>query len=321
MAKRSAFVLPAGLDIDLSGDTMSLSYDGDIVIENTLGKALGDIEATGDLTVRLPVINGNLRAGRKLVLRGRIEAKRLHGLEVHIGDEDVKARAISADGRIVIGAANLKVDAIIAPEIQMDPRASGRVTVIESKNERGATKIKGGFSVNEYDEIIGDAAEFLAERGLTPLGDGPAPAALEEDEEDEEPELELDPEPPPSAPTPPAPEPAADDGPEPLGHDEEEDVDDPESLNIEDLEPITDDLHPRLAEALKRITTCYEGTEVPPAVTELEALVTARDYTKLRASITDVWNGLLGFHQKRGIRPHHQVTHAFNIIHGLVQEV
>ena len=80
------------------------------------------------------------------------------------------------------------------------------------------------------------------------------------------------------------------------------------------------DLHERLSDALGRIISCYEGTDLPPAVTELQELVEQRDYDALRANITEVWNGLLGFHQKRGIRPHHQVTHAFNVIHGLVQE-
>jgi hypothetical protein len=105
-------------------------------------------------------------------------------------------------------------------------------------------------------------------------------------------------------------------------------VDDPLSLSLDDLEPLVDqndasrggndELQQRLIDALGRITACYEGTDLPPAVLELRTLVERRDYDGLRANITDVWNGLLGFHQKRGIRPHHQVTHAFNMIHGLV---
>ena len=109
----------------------------------------------------------------------------------------------------------------------------------------------------------------------------------------------------------------------------EEDVEDPLSLSLDDLEPLveaveagvteeTNDLQQRLNDALGRITACYEGSDLPPAIEELRSLVEHRDYDGLRQSITEVWNGLLGFHQKRGIRPHHQVTHAFNVIHGLV---
>ena len=78
-------------------------------------------------------------------------------------------------------------------------------------------------------------------------------------------------------------------------------------------------MYGQLAEAMSRISTCYEGGDVPPAVNELQLLVEQRDIDALRDNITEVWNGLLSFHQKRGIRPHHQVTHAFNQIHGLIQ--
>ena len=74
-----------------------------------------------------------------------------------------------------------------------------------------------------------------------------------------------------------------------------------------------------MTDAAGRITSCYEGTDVPPAVTELQLLIEQGNLEALRSNITEVWNGLLSFHQKRGIRPHHQVTHAFNVIHSLIQ--
>lgn len=337
MAKTPAFVLPAGLEIDLSGDTLSLGFDGDVQLEQSLGRNLADVYASGNLVVKLPLITGAVRAGGLVELDGKIECDVIHGREVVLGKQDIKCRAISADERIVIGAAKLAVDIIIAPEIVIDPKASGRVTVIESRNERGATKIKGGFSLKEYEEIVGDTDKFLADRGLTRLGEGsaPAPAAevangLDSDYEADEPEAH--------EPPPPEPEPEPYDD---FDADVEEEVDDPLSLSVDDLEPLAepvpaetepesdlapagdegdDELHPKLIDAVKRISACYEGKETPPAVHELKGLVESRDYDRLRENITEVWNGLLGFHQKKGIRPHHQVTHAFNVIHGLVQQ-
>jgi hypothetical protein len=114
--------------------------------------------------------------------------------------------------------------------------------------------------------------------------------------------------------------------------DDEEDVDDPLSLSLDDLEPVMEealgggtpdgdeDLHQRLSEGLARITASYDPADLPPAVEELRHLIEEKDYAALRQNITEIWNGLLGFHQKRGIRPHPQVTHAFNLIHGLVQQ-
>lgn len=300
MSKRPTFVLPAGLELELTDGAMSIRYDGDVRIEDTGGRQIEEIHAGGDLDLKVDKINGRLVAGGTLTLSGDIDAEHLHAREVVLGRQSVRCKAISATQRITIGAADLAVDCIIAPEIILDPKASGRVTVIECHNERGATKIKGGFSLADYDDMFGNAAEFLAERGLEPLGEGG----------------------PPLVPAPPV---------RPLGADlpEEEDVDDPLSLSIEDIEPLmeqapADDpesaqLHAQLTDALERITTCYEGSDLPPAVAELQLLVDQRDYDALRNNITEVWNGLLGFHQKRGIRPHHQVTHAFNVIHGLIQ--
>lgn len=300
MPKRPTFVLPTGLELDLSGNALSIRYDGDVRIEDVGARQIEEVHASGDLDVKVPKATGTLVAGGTLTISGDIDADHLHAREVVLGRQSIRCRAISASQRITIGAAELHVDCIIAPEIHLDPKASGRVTVIESHNERDATKIKGGFSLIDFDDMFGNASEFLAERGLEPLGDGSGGAPLA----------------PVVAPPPPPPE--------------EEDVDDPLSLSIDDIEPILeqaapdepsgdDTLHAQLSEALERITSCYEGADLPPAVAELQLLVQQRDYEALRQTITEVWNGLLGFHQKRGIRPHHQVTHAFNVIHGLVQ--
>lgn len=330
------FVLPAGLDLAI-GEALTISYAGDVSLEQSLGRPLGVVHAGGDLTVALDVVQGELRAGGKLEVHGRIDADTLHGREVILHSGDIKCRAISADERIVIGAAKLSVDIIIAPEIVFEPKASGRVTVIQANTEIGPTKIRGGFSLSEYEEAVGDPVVFLEERGVAALAErlksgAPAPAPVPE----KAPVPPPAPKPVPRAapmtgdtlvnvvPTAPPPSPIAA-APVALPPPPEEDVGDPMSLAIEDLEPVkvqedTDELHPKLMDAVKRIAACYEGKEVPPAVTMLRELVEARDYDRLRENITEVWNGLLGYHQKKGIRPHHQVTHAFNVIHGLVQQ-
>lgn len=339
------FVLPAGVDVDLSGDALSIRYSGDVELEQTFGRVVGDVRAGGDLTIRMDAIHAShLRSGGKLVVTGKIDADHIHGREVHLGSADVKCRAVSADERIVIGPAKLAVDVIIAPEIVLDPKCSGRVTVIESHNDPGPTKIKGGFSLAEFEETVGaDPIEYLAERGLRPLEDAPPQRAVRH----EEPAVRA-PEPVPAAATPPMavtrtatpaptnthshtierPKPAIP-APQPQQQPQpavDEDTSDPLSLSVDDLEPVAepepvdDELHPKLMDAVKRIAACYEGKETPPAVNQLRDLVESRDYDKLRENITEVWNGLLGFHQKKGIRPHHQVTHAFNVIHGLVQQ-
>jgi hypothetical protein len=317
MAKRPAFILPEGLKLEIGPERLAIEYDGDVEIEVDLGREIASVHTAGDLTVKLPKVTGDLVSGGVLRVMGDFDGGVLHGREVVLGRQAIKCRAISADERIVIGAATISCDVIIAPEINLDPKAQGRVTVIESLNERGATKIKGGFSLSDYEDMFGNSREFLAERGLAPLGTPKPHSGRADQHRAEGVDTELT-----AAPR---------KSPAPNQQRHAEDIEDPLSLSLDDLEPLVDGggtpagaedkdvLHQRLSDALGRITACYEGSDLPPAVEELRDLVDHRDYDGLRQSITEVWNGLLGFHQKRGIRPHHQVTHAFNVIHGLVQ--
>ncbi len=345
MPNSPTFLLPEGLQLDTSADRLDLRYDGDVELASSLGKPLGNLVVGGNLTIRTgQTVTGEILCGGVLTVEGEVDAGHLHAAEIVLGRHPVRCRALSAEQKITIGPAVITAEVIIAPEVSIDPKATGRVTVIESQNERGATKIKGGFSLADYEDMFGNSAEFLQQRGLRPLSEGASPLAA--------PPAAVTPDPapvsvaPPAArkPTPKLPEPAptpaaqrrvAAPPPPPPAPVEEEDTDDPLSLSFDDLEPLVDpsanaakaangasehdDLHQRLNEALGRILACYEGTDVPPAIDELRDLVAQRDYDALRQNITEVWNGLLGFHQKRGIRPHHQVTHAFNVIHGLVQ--
>ncbi len=323
MAKKSPFTLPADLSIDLQSADLSISYDGDVVLEQTLGRRLGSIRCGGDLILDLDEVGGTLEAGGKVVTSAAVNATLIKGAEVHLGGPTIKAKAIAATRKIVIGAARLAVDVILAPEISIAPDASGRVTVIESHNEVGPSKIKGGFNLAEYGELFGDADEFLSQRGLAPLGEAIELEIDDEDdagEEDEQSEGEG------------AEEEEDDEDPEtvsseaisaaPPDEPEDEPEEEPPLLSADDLEPVFEDeaYQPKLEDAFNRIIACYEGDDLPPAVVRLQELVTSGDHPSLRDSITEIWNGLLGFHQQRGIRPHHQVTHAFNDIHKLVQE-
>lgn len=332
MATRPRFTLPADLTLSIGDDGLVLEFPGDVEIDQDLGVGIDRVFAAGDLTVRIPIASGSLQCNGTLRVLGDVDAKYLHGREVVLGAGAIRCVAISADQRIQIGAATVVADAIIAPELQLDPEVQGRVTVIESHNEPGATKIKGGFNLSDYDDMFGEVETFLSQRGLarldTPL-QTPPPATRSPTPshrraplpEPIPPELEEQTGPIVEPPIPP---------PAPVSF---EDEDDPLSLSLDVLEPLVamgtpdptpvrsamdQQLYQRLQEAMTRITTCYEGADLPPAVHELRSLVEQRDVDALRSNITDVWNGLLSFHQQRGIRPHHQVTHAFNVIHGLV---
>lgn len=85
--------------------------------------------------------------------------------------------------------------------------------------------------------------------------------------------------------------------------------------------PQEDPIHGQIQETVSKIVTCYLHTEMPPAVTRLKDLVEARDYGRVRSDITEIWNQLLKFHQKRGMRIQPQVTTTFNTINSLVRKL
>jgi hypothetical protein len=80
--------------------------------------------------------------------------------------------------------------------------------------------------------------------------------------------------------------------------------------------PAEDAMHLRIVDQLRRIDACY-GDDAPPGLLQLRGLVARADVTALRAGLDEVWNGVLGFHLEHGLQPHHQVTHAFRVLHGL----
>ena len=107
-----------------------------------------------------------------------------------------------------------------------------------------------------------------------------------------------------------------------VDEDDESVEDDWDDEPVEQPAPADDDpTYPLLAETIARITDCYAGTEMPPAVERLRGLVEERAYDRIRTDITDIWNQLLRFHQERGIRIQSQVTTTFNTINTIVRKL
>jgi len=297
MSQRPVFTLPAqGLALTLTDDTIGIRYEGDLVLEQSLDRTLTRVWADGDLTIRGPKVAGTVGCGGTLRILGDFEADRLEAPAIEIGAHVIKARAIVGHERVQIGAAKLAVDVLMGPQIALDPAVTGRVTVLESGTEVGTTKLKGVFSIADYDDTFGNAEAFLSDRGVTrpTTGHRTGPTAA------------------PRTTTPPADVPTVIAAP-------------PALAPIDDVEPLPEEafdetLTPKLDEALSRILACYADGDTPPALTELQSLIRDQDLASLRTGLPAIWNGLLGYHQKRGIRPNTQVTHAFNTIHGLVQE-
>lgn len=129
------------------------------------------VASTGDIVVRGPTQVGLMRAGGTLRIDGpRIEARLLQGDLVRFRGGTIKARGIEAQSRVSLGPCAFTVEVCIAPDVDVDPKAAGRVNVLESYNELGNNALKGRFRLQEYVEFTGvDPEAFLREREVRPL--------------------------------------------------------------------------------------------------------------------------------------------------------
>ncbi|MBN1337576.1 MAG: hypothetical protein JXB39_16605 [Deltaproteobacteria bacterium] len=189
MADSSAFVIPAGVRFHAGQQGVSVEHAGDIMLEAPIGGRLervrsrdGSVFIHGRATIEhIEAPNGTVR------LEGPVQAGYVQGDIVELAGSPVRARAVRGHRQIVVGAIRIDVDVLMAPRIDIDPKASGRAPIIECHNEPGPNAIKGGFSAAEYGDLLGDARKFLADRGLEPLepapetdADRPAPPAVED---------------------------------------------------------------------------------------------------------------------------------------------
>ena len=357
MAKAEAFVLPAGIQLHLDGEGLSIEHAGDVVLNNDLGRTLKRISSTGgNVTLNIDctageilapkgsvVANGKITARRiaasSMVLKGQttvedlespgsidIDGKQLdvtnvRGGDVAIAAKVVKAKVVHGASSVTLGPIKITADILMAPEVQVDPKCSGKVTVIEARNEVGQSHgIKGGLSLEDLEDAFGNSAQFLSERGLVPLSGKAVPARVVE-EEDEEAEVEVDhgdngvSDPADVADDAMVEDSASD------GQDDELDLDEPvrPSTPAPATAGVDPAIHQEIVDTVARIEACYADSELPPAVMRLQGLVADRDYQAIRTSITEIWNELIKFHQQRGMRIQPQVTTTFNTINSIVR--
>jgi len=188
MTKHQPFVIPAGVSLQLTDTGISIQHVGDIILQDSLGDTMnqvvsheGSVTLSGSFELdRVSAPKGTVR------LEGTVNARSIDGQVVQLMTTRLEAKAVQGVQHIVLGASKVIADALVAPRIDIDAKASGRVPIIECHNEPGPNAIKGGFSIAEYDELVGNVESYLAERGIEPLEPG-GEDEEEEQEDDEEP--------------------------------------------------------------------------------------------------------------------------------------
>ena len=63
MAKPAAFVLPEGLELEISEDgSLSIRHPGDVHLGSDAGRTLADVHSGGTIEVGVPAVSGTLSA-------------------------------------------------------------------------------------------------------------------------------------------------------------------------------------------------------------------------------------------------------------------
>lgn len=324
---------------------------------NVVGAAaLQTVELSGGLYVSGGLTSGSIRAG-ELRVAGGAQLGTVQAGNVEISGPAVVARGLQASGFVKLLTDRIQVDVVVAPQVEVASKASGRINVLESSNEVGPNALKGCFSKADYAEMFGDADTYLRDRGIDPNGVVSAPREMNvppprpviaapppTQAQVPQPPLPVaapviatpPPAPPAPAPAPvpviaaavvaaPAPEVAAPvvasapvEEPTAIGGEEEIPEVHPEPVTET---PPEHPQHKQLMEAVQKVVDAYVDAEVPPAVEKLKTLVETHAYDRVRGEITQIWSELLKFHQKKGVRLPHQVTPTFNTINSIVKKM
>lgn len=416
--------------LDVQGDARF----GDAKVEGAttiVGSAQGAQLSAASVQIDGAATVGAIHSDGDLVIEGDVEATSIHGARVRLIGGVIHVRTVQASESIEIGPGAIRADALVAPSVTLSRDTRGKVTVIESRNDIGASAVKGCLRLSDVEDLFGNSAQFMADRGIAPLGElpaAPAPLAAPPTPAAEvaaPPTLAAEVAAPPAAAAavaePADSEPAADAsnssdgadyrswgaGPDdaavavdaargadeswsarPASGDsggdtwsldavpasdsdaleeisqsaldiieneatiaEAEDVGDPitaepatalASSGVEDIfdlddqaptareveaeqasqaEADPDPVYAQMTDTVGRIVACYDADTMPPAIVQLQEMVEARNYTGIRDDITNIWNQLLKFHQKRGLRIQPQVTTTFNSINSIVRKL
>ncbi len=217
MSKSGAFVLPPGLRVNLEEEALYIHNTGDILIESppeqplhTLSSADGDVTLAPGGPVSLQAITapngtvtlaGNvtvdsvvakhirfengllkanaLRALESVALAGtRVDVESVVAKQIRFENGRLKASVIRATESVALAGTRVDAHVVVAPEVEITGSVKGRATAISSRNELGPHKLKGGFSLSEFVDLLPIGREILERHGIE--------VPTEDDEDDEE---------------------------------------------------------------------------------------------------------------------------------------
>jgi hypothetical protein len=136
---------------------------------------LGRVEAGRELLAQAAVRADQLLAGAAIECLDNVEARVARAETIRLSGPRSEIKQVQARALIAVGAGKVTGDVFIAPVVDLAARTTGRITVIESHNELGASAVSGKLRLSELGTLISDVDAFLRDRGMTRLDEAPAP--------------------------------------------------------------------------------------------------------------------------------------------------
>ena len=96
-------------------------------------------------------------------------ADRIEAASVSADGSGFTVRVVQASQSISVGDTTTHAEVLIAPAVNLSTNAVGRITVVESHNELGATKVKGCLSLADLEELFDGSEGFIRGWEITPL--------------------------------------------------------------------------------------------------------------------------------------------------------
>ena len=292
MSSNGAFVLPAGVKLSMEGDALSIHNAGDIVIEGAPAGSLHTLRSEGGNIVLAPPSAVTLASvsapGGSVTVRGKVTTESIDAKSVSFESGTLKAKVIKASDSIALAGTKLEATVVVAPNVTVEPSIKGRATAIQSDNELGPHKLKGGFSLSEFVDMIPNGAEMLEAHDIE---------VKDEDDDDDDDDRS-------AAAANAADEAAVDD-----------DAAAPETASEPAEEPAEDDdAGGPIREAMVSIAEAYAEGDLPQPIATLSELVDGGDFGTLKQDVNKIWSDLLKHHQQTDPYIPNTVTRGFQTI-------
>ena len=272
-----AFVLPAGVKLTLDGGDLSIEHSGDIIIEGTSAQPLRNLVSTGGdvvLTPTDPVTVAKITASGTVRVAGKVSAGSITAARIQFESGTLKVDVLNASESILLDGKKLEAQVVIAPEVSISTGLKGRATAIQSEKELGPHKLKGGFSLAEYVELMPGGADVLKAHGIA------VPESEDDDDDDEDEDLAA---------------PGGDDAADDSGADDSEE----EIVAVADGEGrvgIPKELQTEIEDCYLRIVEAYGEGDPPPPVQLVAQMVEDGELADLKLQINSIWADLIKFH-------------------------